>query len=281
MEFWLQKLVALILSVLFLLCACADDVGHTETLSSITDSDYVDVTTCTIAGIISDSATSLPDISQEQIDVELDDGFYFIRVYAVDECFTYSDNSLIMTVGVENNETHYYTNEDLQRYSVGDVFEVDGELSFEIESLEVESNVFVKNRYYSEEIIRLNDNFIMRHPGDDGSNDYYLVKDFWILNYVRCFDGESERQLDLQNVTNICIQDSCLIKCDSYDELSKQYIKNTLEVFDTKDFVIAQKEKIGDSLLAIYANIRIENGKIIELNFWPYMYEGRFVCTNE
>lgn len=288
MESRLRVLITIILSFSLIAGACAasdtDDSNSEQCTSDsvrggIADNDMTDIT---ITETEFSSATMeytdnyAGDIPYKTPNMELEDGSYEVRLYIDDDFYLLGNHRLDMTIGVMNHELKYYTDEVLSSYSVGDSLVVDEDLSIQIESLDVESNIFIKKVLYEQEIIRIGDGFIMLHPQTD---DYNLNRT-WNLHDVRWFDGNTEFQYELSGIADVTITDDCLIRYHEYSEDTSIYLGRELSIEELYSFLLAQDD-IYESPLIIYSYITIENGCVTTLDLGPYTYDGRYICLDD
>ncbi len=206
-----------------------------------------------------------------------------IRLYTDEDFYQYDENgNLRVIASLVDNETHYYSHEEVMSWNVGDYLVIDEDVRILIESLDVNVAQYVNSAYIETEHIVLGENYVLRH----NYNAPESVWDYWVL-YQIVSNGNSVSMIEVQEqlgVVELTIAEDCIISVDDSDgELWDYSVYEYQDVTDsvcfyvlTSEFVefITSQDDYYQTPLAIPVDIDYEDGLITNISILEYSRYG-------
>lgn len=206
-----------------------------------------------------------------------------VRLYTDEDFYQYDENgNLRVIASLVDNETHYYSHEEVMSWNVGDYLVIDEDVRVLIESLDVNVAQYVNSAYIETEHIVLSENYVLRH----NYNAPESVWDYWVL-YQIVSNGNSVSMIEVQEqlgVVELTIAEDCIISVDDSDgELWDYSVYEYQDVTDsvcfyvlTSEFVefITSQDDYYQTPLAIPVDIDYEDGLITNISILEYSRYG-------
>ncbi len=206
-----------------------------------------------------------------------------VRLYTDEDFYQYDENgNLRVIASLVDNETHYYSHEEVMSWNVGDYLVIDEDVRILIESLDVNVAQYVNSAYIESEHIVLGENYVLLH----NYNAPESVWDYWVL-YQIVSNGTSVSMIEVQEqlgVVELTIAEDCIIRVDDSDgELWDYSVYEYQDVTDsicfyvlTSEFVefITSQDDYYQTPLAIPVDIDYEDGLITYINILEYSRYG-------
>lgn len=206
-----------------------------------------------------------------------------VRLYTDEDFYQYDENgNLRVIASLVDNETHYYSHEEVMSWNVGDYLVIDEDVRVLIESLDVNVAQYVNSAYIEVEHIVLGENYVLRH----NYNAPESVWDYWVL-YQIVSNGNSVSMIEVQEqlgVVELTIAEDCIISVDDSDgELWDYSVYEYQDVTDsvcfyvlTSEFVefITSQDDYYQTPLAIPVDIDYEDGLITNISILEYSRYG-------
>lgn len=206
-----------------------------------------------------------------------------VRLYTDEDFYQYDENgNLRVIASLVDNETHYYSHEEVMSWNVGDYLVIDEDVRILIESLEVNVAQYVNSAYIESEHIVLGENYVLLH----NYNAPESVWDYWVL-YQIVSNGTSASMIEVHEqlgVVELTIAEDCIIRVDDSDgELWGYSVYEYQDVTDsicfyvlTSEFVefITSQDDYYQTPLAIPVNIDYEDGLITNISILEYSRYG-------
>lgn len=206
-----------------------------------------------------------------------------VRLYTDEDFYQYDENgNLRVIASLVDNETHYYSHEEVMSWNVGDYLVIDEDVRILIESLDVKVAQYVNSVYIESEHIVLGENYVLLH----NYNAPESVWDYWVL-YQIVSNGTSASMIEVHEqlgVVELTIAEDCIISVDDSDgELWDYSVYEYQDVTDsvcfyvlTSEFVefITSQDDYYQTPLAIPVNIDYEDGLITYISILEYSRYG-------
>lgn len=139
-----------------------------------------------------------------------------VRLYTDEDFYQYDENgNLRVIASLVDNETHYYSHEEVMSSNVGDYLVIDEDVRILIESLDVNVAQYVNSAYIEREHIVLGENYVLLH----NYNAPESVWDYWVL-YQIVSNGTSTSMIEVHEqlgVVELTIAEDCIISVDDSD----------------------------------------------------------------
>lgn len=206
-----------------------------------------------------------------------------VRLYTDEDFYQYDENgNLRVIASLVDNETHYYSHEEVMSWNVGDYLVIDEDVRILIESLDVNVAQYVNSAYIEREHIVLGENYVLLH----NYNAPESVWDYWVL-YQIVSNGTSVSIIEVHEqigVVELTIAEDCIISVDDSDgELWDYSVYEYQDVTDsicfyvlTSEFVefITSQDDYYQTPLAIPVNIDYEDGLVTYISILEYSRYG-------
>lgn len=206
-----------------------------------------------------------------------------VRLYTDEDFYQYDENgNLRVIASLVDNETHYYSHEEVMSWNVGDYLVIDEDVRILIESLDVKVAQYVNSAYIESEHIVLGENYVLLH----NYNAPESVWDYWVL-YQIVSNGTSVSIIEVHEqlgVVELTIAEDCIISVDDSDgELWDYSVYEYQDVTDsicfyvlTSEFVefITSQDDYYQTPLAIPVNIDYEDGLVTYISILEYSRYG-------
>lgn len=207
----------------------------------------------------------------------------YVRLYTDEDFYQYDENgNLRVIASLVDNETHYYSHEEVMSWNVGDYLVIDEDVCILIESLDVKVAQYVNSVYIESEHIVLGENYVLLH----NYNAPESVWDYWVL-YQIVSNGTSASMIEVHEqlgVVELTIAEDCIISVDDSDgELWDYSVYEYQDVTDsfcfyvlTSEFVefITSQDDYYQTPLAIPVNIDYEDGLVTYISILEYSRYG-------
>lgn len=207
----------------------------------------------------------------------------YVRLYTDEDFYQYDENgNLRVIASLVDNETHYYSHEEVMSWNVGEYLVIDEDVRILIESLDVKVAQYVNSAYIESEHIVLGENYVLLH----NYNAPESVWDYWVL-YQIVSNGTSVSMIEVHEqlgVVELTIAEDCIISVDDSDgELWDYSVYEYQDVTDsfcfyvlTSEFVefITSQDDYYQTPLAIPVNIDYEDGLVTYISILEYSRYG-------
>lgn len=207
----------------------------------------------------------------------------YVRLYTDEDFYQYDENgNLRVIASLVDNETHYYSHEEVMSWNVGEYLVIDEDVRILIESLDVKVAQYVNSAYIESEHIVLGENYVLLH----NYNAPESVWDYWVL-YQIVSNGTSASMIEVHEqlgVVELTIAEDCIISVDDSDgELWDYSVYEYQDVTDsfcfyvlTSEFVefITSQDDYYQTPLAIPVNIDYEDGLVTYISILEYSRYG-------
>ena len=250
----------------------SDDIAFFSTESSLVSDDSV--------AFSSSSQTQETSIREDIY--SLADGRYLARLYTDSKYYSSDDdNGIDVTFGlVDGSSTVFYDNDSILVHNIGDNLIIDDDLKIKIESMDIQGNTFISNRFYEpgEEFIRISHYYVLVHP--DGSNfgvDNSL-DDYWVLGRLDD-SGNYQYVGEYMGKMQAHINSDCIVKIWDYSNEMWNYDDSGFNddglpiphIIPVSSFVsfMSNLSNVYDRPVCIEAIIEIKDGEIVYIESMP------------